>query len=208
MRILLGTSNPGKVQEASDALAGLALELLLPQTLALAVQPEETGSTYAENALLKARAFRRASGGIPTMAEDAGIVVAALAGQLGIHTRRWGLGPAVSDAEWIAHFLARMRGVTDRGAAFHSAVAFIDEEGAEHIFEGCCAGEITATLEAHFRPGLPFDGCFRPAGFDRAYGALTLAEKNTISHRGAALRKFRAFLAERLLDVPSPGTSP
>lgn len=132
------------------------------------------------------------------MAEDAGIIVAALAGELGIHTRRWGLGPAVSDAEWIAHFLIHMGGVADRRATFHSAVAFIDEDGTEHTFEGRCEGEITALLEAPFRPGLPFDGCFRPASFDRAYGALTLAEKNTISHRGGALRKFRTFLVERL----------
>lgn len=201
MKLLLGTSNPGKVQEAADALAGLALELLTPQMLALAMQPEETGSTYAENALIKARTFHRASGRIPTMAEDAGIFVAALAGELGIHTRRWGLGPSVSDAEWIAHFLTRMDGIADRRATFHSAVAFIDHNGAEHTFDGCCEGEITALLEAPFRPGLPFDGCFRPAGFDRAYGALTLAEKNIISHRGAALRKFRTFLLERL---PSP----
>lgn len=198
MKLLLGTSNPGKVQEAAEALEGLALELLTPRMLALAVQPEETGNTYAENALHKARTFRRASGGIPTMAEDAGIAVAALAGELGIHTRRWGLGPSVSDAEWIVHFLARMDGIADRRATFHSAVAFIDEEDTEYIFEGCCAGEITASLEAPFRPGLPFDGCFRPAGFDRAYGALTLAEKNVVSHRGTALRKFRTFLFERL----------
>lgn len=198
MRILLGTSNPGKVQEVADALGGLAVELVTPNRLGLAVQPEETGNTYAENALIKARAFHVASGGLPTMAEDAGIIVAALKGELGIHTRRWGLGSAVSDAEWIAHFLARMCGVTDRSAAFHSAVAFINEDDAEHVFEGHCAGEITATLEAQFRPGLPFDGCFRPASFDRAYGALSLAEKNVISHRGAALRKFRTFFVERL----------
>lgn len=208
MRILLGTSNPGKVQEVADALGGLAVELVTPNLLGLAVHPEETGNTYAENALIKARAFYAASGGLPTVAEDAGIIVAALEGELGIHTRRWGLGPSASDTEWIAHFLARMRGVTDRHAAFHSAIAFICERGTEYTFDGCCEGEITMTLETPFRPGLPFDGCFRPAGFPRAYGALSLAEKNVISHRGTALRKFRTFLATRLLDVPSTGISP
>ncbi len=179
----------------ADALGGLAVELVTPNLLGIAVHPEETGNTYAENALIKARAFHAASGGLPTVAEDAGIIVAALEGELGVHTRRWGLGPSVSDAEWIAHFLARMRGVTDRSAAFHSAIAFICEKGMEHTFDGCCKGDIALSLEAPFRPGLPFDGCFRPVGFPGVYGALSLAEKNVISHRGSALRKFRVYLA-------------
>ena len=198
MRLLIGTNNVGKVDEVCAALDGLPLEMITPATIGLRINPDEIGCTYTENALIKARAFHAASGGLPTVAEDAGIIVAALEGELGIYTRRWGLGPSVSDAEWIAHFLERMRGVTDRSASFHSAIAFICERGMEHAFDGCCEGDITLSLEAPFRPGLPFDGCFRPTGFPRAYGALSLAEKNVISHRGAALQQFRAFLATRL----------
>lgn len=198
MRLLIGTNNAGKVDEVRAALDGLPLQIITPSTIGMRISPDEIGNTYTENALIKARTFHTASGGLPTVAEDAGIIVTALKGELGIHTRRWGLGPSVSDTEWIAHFLTRMRGVTDRSATFHSAIAFICEGGTEHTFDGCCEGDITLSLEAPFRPGLPFDGCFRPAGFPRVYGALSLTEKNVISHRGGALQKFRAFLTARL----------
>lgn len=202
MKLLIGTNNVGKVDEIRSVLDGLGLHLITPLELNLQINPDETGTTYAENALIKARAFFAQSHRTPTVTEDAGVDVSSLPGELGVHTRRWGAGPLASDAEWIAHFLDRMNGVTDRSAIFHSAVAFIDAKGHEMVFEGHCEGTITENLETTFPVGLPFEGCFRPHGFNTVYGALSRDEKNRVSHRGKALQKFSTFLAQRLQYYP------
>ena len=92
MQLLIGTNNKGKHIEISEVLGELDLELLSPADLQIEIDPEETGSTYAENALLKARHFFEHGGSVPTIADDSGIVVEALQGEMGIHTRRWGAG--------------------------------------------------------------------------------------------------------------------
>lgn len=196
MKLLIGTNNVGKVDEIRSVLHGLGLHLITPLELSLQINPDETGTTYTENALIKARAFFAQSHRTPTVTEDAGIDVSSLPGELGVHTRRWGAGPLASDTEWIAHFLDRMHGVTDRGATFHSAVAFIDADGNEMVFEGRCEGTITENLETAFPVGLPFEGCFRPHGFNTVYGALSRDEKNCVSHRGKALMGLRQYLLE------------
>src|SRR3989344_4011024 len=93
MRLLLGTNNRGKVIEITEVLRDLPLEILTLRDLKITSAPEETGASYEENALLKARFFHGASNQTPTIADDSGIVVEALAGELGMHTRRRGAGP-------------------------------------------------------------------------------------------------------------------
>lgn len=197
MNLLIGTNNAGKINEVHALLHDLPVNVVTPLELHLQINPDETGNTYAENALIKARDFFTHSHGLPTVTEDAGIVVDALPGELGIHTRRWGLGPSVTDHEWITYFLQRMDGLQNRRATFFSVVAFLDADSKEHLFEGKCAGTITETLETEIPLGLPFDACFRPDGFDIVYGALTREEKNSISHRGKALMGFRHYLLEQ-----------
>lgn len=197
MKLLIGTNNPGKVREVHECIAHLPVTIVTPENMGISGKPEEDGVTFAENALRKARYFSH-NALLPTIADDSGILVNALPGELGVTTRRWGLGPDVSDQEWIAYFLQKMRGVTDRRATFHSVIAFIDGEKQEHLFEGRCDGVITETLEAEVPLGLPFDACFRPNSFDVVYGALTRTQKNAISHRGTALQKFCTFLTTRL----------
>ena len=147
MKLLIGTNNAGKIDEFCSVLHDLNIHLVSPATIGITINPNETGGTYAENALLKAHAFFRHSHGIPTVTEDAGIDVYSLPGELGVHTRRWGAGPSASDDAWIAYFLDRMKGITDRRATFYSAVAFLDAGGHEKVFEGHCEGTITETLE-------------------------------------------------------------
>lgn len=197
VRLLIGTNNPGKVQEVRECIAHLPVELVTPDYMGITGTPKEDGVTFTENALRKAQYFYHNTL-LPTIADDSGILVNALPGELGVTTRRWGLGPDVSDQEWIAYFLKKMLGVTDRRATFHSVIAFIDGEKQEHLFEGRCDGVITETLETEVPLGLPFDALFRPDSVDVVYGALTRTQKNAISHRGTALQKFCIFLATRL----------
>ena len=198
MRLLLATSNLGKVQEMREALDGLGLEFLTLQDVPSIGQPEETGKTFAENAALKARHY--SSAGHPTVADDSGIIVEALKDELGLHTRRWGAGPQATDAEWIEHFLQRMKKERNKRATFICTIAHSDSEGQLHLFEGTCDGTITDDLEADYLPGLPISACFRPDGEDRVFSALNVEQKNRTSHRGRALQQLRGHLQKNRLS--------
>jgi len=193
MRLFVASQNKGKLMEIGEVLRGLPLALVHPGTLGIADAPDEDGSTFAENALLKARWGVTVSR-LPSIGDDSGIEVAALPGELGVKTRRWGAGPLASDEEWIAHFLSRMKNEENRDARFVCTIGYVDADGAEHTFEGVCRGTITRELEADYLPGLPFSACFRPEGCDRVFSALTIEQKNRTSHRGRALHALREFL--------------
>lgn len=193
MQLLIGSQNKGKHIEITEALAGLNLELLTPADLSITIDPEETGTSYAENALLKAKHFFE-HGGVPTIADDSGIIVEALKGELGVYTRRWGAGAAATDEEWIAYFLERMQQEDNRRACFVCNLAYIDEQGSHTIFEGKCEGSITPELEADYLPGLPISACFKPDGYDLVYSAMTREQKHQVSHRGRAVEQFYAHL--------------
>lgn len=194
MKLLIGTGNKGKFLDMQSAFADLSLELLQPADLGINNEPEETGTTFTENALQKARFFFERSQGIPTLSDDSGILVEALQNELGIHTRRWGAGKQASDAEWIDYFLKRMSAEQNKRARFVCSLCYIDAEGIEHIFDGVCDGVITETLEADYLPGLPIAACFKPDGADSVYAAMGLEGKNQWSHRGRAMQKFIDFL--------------
>lgn len=196
MKLLLATTNAGKLTEMREALDGLGLELLDVSDVKTVGEPQETGTTFAENAAQKAHHYF-AETGLPTVADDSGIHVEALEGELGIHTRRWGAGPQASDAEWIAHFLERMKKEKNKRAQFVCTIAHVDREGRLQLFDGTCEGVITDALEADYLPGLPISACFRPDGEEYVFSALNLEQKNRTSHRGQALKRFRKFLETR-----------
>lgn len=195
MKLLIGTSNNGKIQEIRDALVSLPITILTPEDIGITISPEERGMTYADNALQKSR-FYHAHSELPTLADDSGIIVDALKNELGIHTRRWGKGPNATDKEWVQFFLERMRAEKVGTAHFHCALCYIDGKGTEHTFEGNCDGVITDELEADYLPGLPISACFKPNGYDRVFSALSVEEKNAVSHRGRALQAFAQYLSE------------
>ncbi|TSC78911.1 MAG: dITP/XTP pyrophosphatase [Candidatus Peregrinibacteria bacterium Gr01-1014_25] len=206
MELLLATTNSGKAVEMRSALLGLPLGLRDLSMFPSIPRADESGATFSANAAAKAFHYHGHTR-LPTVADDSGIIVEALANELGIHTRRWGAGEAATDAEWIAHFLKRMEREANRRARFVCALAFIDDAGRTHHFEGVCDGEITATLEAPIHPGLPLSSCFRPDSHVAVYSALKPEQKNSTSHRGKALLAFRAFLEETLLKPSAPITT-
>ncbi len=194
MQLLLATTNPGKVTEIREALTGVAVDTLALQELSsIPDAPHESGETFAENAALKALYYFKTTG-LPSLADDSGIIVEALQDELGIHTRRWGAGPQATDQQWIEYFLKRMRGEKNKRARFVCSLAYIDPRGQAHTFEGICEGMITDELEAEYLPGLPLSACFKPDGYKRVFSGLSLEQKNSTSHRGRALEHFRSFL--------------
>lgn len=196
MNLLLATTNKGKATEIREALAGLTIEIVLPTDLTPPIEmPEETGTTFRDNAMKKAQ-FCYDQSFIPTLADDSGIIVEAMRDELGIHTRRWGPGKDATDEVWIKAFLERMAMEENRCATFVCVLAYVDASGRIHTFEGKSEGVITSSIEAPYLPGLPLSGCFKPNGYERVFSALSIEQKNSTSHRGRALMAFRKFLAQ------------
>lgn len=179
MRVVVATGNAGKVREIADALSELGWQLEGLNGLSL---PEETGTTYEENAALKACAAALAKG-LPALADDSGLEVAALDGQPGVYSARFGNRP--NDTERNLYLLEKLRGVQDRRAKFVSVVMLAYPDGHVETYRG----ELTGTLLEGPRGenGFGYDPLFVPDGETRTLAEMTVAEKRAISHRGRAL---------------------
>ncbi len=191
-RLVIATSNPGKFNEIMEVMDGVSLEVLSSGALGLNNDVNEDGETYEENALKKVRHYFTQTG-LLTLAEDSGIQVDALAGELGVKTRRWGAGESASDEEWISYFLEALKDVPEskRTARFICCAALMDEKGDVRLYKGVTEGRITRELQAPIYKGLPISSCFVPDGFEKVYAALGIAEKNKVSHRGKAMHAVR-----------------
>lgn len=196
MRLLLATHNQGKRREWRALLDGLDVELLLPDDLGLHDDVEETGETYTENALLKARALAAASG-LPTLADDSGLEVDALEGAPGVRSARYHLG---ADEVRYRALLKALDGVPleQRGARFRCIAALVipkEADGArEYITEGVCEGVIS--FEPRGEAGFGYDPVFYLFEYSCTMAQLTEAEKNRISHRARAAQAMRPILEE------------
>jgi len=193
--LLIATKNPGKYREIVEVFDGADLKTVFLGDLNLGdADFVEDGETFQENAFKKASYYARKTKML-TLAEDSGILVDALKGELGVKTRRWGAGECASDQEWIDFFLRKMEEVPDekRGASFVCAACVVDGNNVQ-IFIGETSGKITKKLETPILKGLPLSSCFKPDGIDKVYAALSAEEKNKISHRGKAISKAKEFL--------------
>lgn len=187
--LLLASQNAGKRAELSRMLAGVAITLRAPEDYGIEQQSiAETGTTFAENARLKAVASAR-DAGIPALADDSGLCVSALAGAPGVHTARFG-GAGLTDGERRQLLLSRLAALgreTERSAEFCCAVCVADPSGAIlGESEGRCSGHIA--LSDQTGPyGFGYDPLFIPAGFGQSFAQLPDAVKDRISHRGRAI---------------------
>jgi XTP/dITP diphosphohydrolase len=195
VKLLIATNNPGKVREYQELLEDLpvAFEITYPVQEGLALEVEESGETFEENARLKALAFAQASG-LLTLADDSGLEVDALDGAPGVRSARYA-GPGASDVDRYRKLLGELAGVpaTQRSARFRCVVALAQPDGQIHTTDGSCEGEIG--YEPRGVHGFGYDPVFVVEG----YGGRTMAElspeiKNQISHRGRALAAIRATL--------------
>ena len=187
---MLATRNAHKLRELGALLAPHQLETL-PADVEL---PPETGSTFSENALIKAEAAAQATGRA-AIADDSGIVVEALRGAPGIHSARYA-GTGATDEQNLAKLLEEVGGQDDRRVAYVCAIALVGEDGSETMFEGRCEG--TLASEPRGSGGFGYDPAFVPDDTgpddDRTMAELSPAEKHAISHRGRAARKLASQL--------------
>jgi len=191
-RVVLATLNPGKVRELAQLLGDLPIELVSLADVPGASLPPETGTTYVENALIKARAARQLTGHA-ALGDDSGLEVDALDGAPGLHSARFG-GPGLDDRGRRSLLLERLRAVPagERTARFRCVIALIDEHGGERTVEGVAEGEIAPAPRGD--GGFGYDPVFFFPPLGRTFGELTDREKERVSHRGLAARAARRLL--------------
>ncbi|HZJ09731.1 MAG TPA: RdgB/HAM1 family non-canonical purine NTP pyrophosphatase [Trueperaceae bacterium] len=188
LKLVVATSNMGKLAEFKDALSRLDLVLLSLADTGIESLPAETGASYEENALLKA-GFVALRTGLPALADDSGLEVDALGGAPGVYSARFG-GPGLSDGERMAHLLGQLRQVpaTARGAGFKCVVVLATPGGEIASFAGETRGELTAGPRGE--GGFGYDPIFRSRELGKTFAEASLAEKRGVSHRGRALASF------------------
>ena len=190
MKLALATNNQHKIQEMRAILGDSFEELLSLKELGIDVDVEETGSTLEENALLKAREITRLSG-MPSLADDTGLMVDALSGAPGVYSARYA-GEAHDDKANRELLLKNLSTATDRSAHFSTVIAVCYPDGKYLLAEGRVEGKIG--FEERGNGGFGYDSLFISDELGKTFAEATAEEKNSVSHRGRALRAMLAKL--------------
>ena len=191
-RLLIATNNAGKLREYRLLLKGVPFALVSPAEAGVALDIEETGATFEENARLKAQAFARASG-LLTLADDSGLEVDELGGEPGAMSHRYA-GENATDADRVRYLLGKLQGVPPekRAARFRCVIAIARPDGRVETCSGECAGVIA--LEPRGEHGFGYDPVFFLPELGKTMAELPADVKNRISHRARAAEKARAVL--------------
>ena len=184
-RIVVATHNPGKLTEIQDLLRPLGLEAISAGSLGLP-EPEETGLTFAANAIIKAEASATASG-LPALSDDSGLCVAALDGAPGIYSARWA-GPSKDFSLAMEKVEEALTGKANRAAHFICALCLAFPDGRHQVFEGRVDG--TLVWPPRGTRGFGYDPMFFPEGESLTFGEMEPQEKHAMSHRARAFRLF------------------
>ncbi len=191
MILCFATNNAHKLQEVASALGG-AFELKTLADVGCVEELPETGRTLEANSRQKA-GYLHQHYGVPCFADDSGLEVSALGGEPGVDSAHYA-GPQRSHTDNIALLLRNLAGKTDRSARFRTVFTLI-LNGGIHQFEGEVRGRVIEAPRG--TGGFGYDPVFVPDGHDRTFAELSLAEKNTLSHRARALEKMKAYLEKR-----------
>lgn len=193
-KLLLATGNRDKLKELKDLLEDIPLQIVVLKDLGLELDAKETGSTYRENAVIKALSGARASG-LLTLADDSGLEVEALGGEPGVRSARYA-GEKASNEDRIKLLLSRMEGVPreKRNASFQNVIALVKPDGNIVTFTGICKGVIA--LEPAGNEGFGYDPVFFFPGLKKTMAELNMEEKNKLSHRAMAIRKAKKWLLQ------------
>lgn len=188
-QLQVATGNAHKLSEIRSLL-GPEWEVVGLSDLGIEEDIPETENTLEGNALLKARYLYERTGQA-VCAEDTGLEIRALGGEPGVRSARYAGDARRSDAN-MDLVLSRMRGISDRSARFRTVIAFLDDSGRSHLFEGVCEGSLREQRAG--TGGFGYDPIFQPEGYTQTFAELSTDQKNAISHRGRAVRAFIDFL--------------
>lgn len=192
MTIAIATHNAKKGREMLALLMAVGFDAKTLTDLGVTHEPEETGETFLENARIKAYEALRATG-LPSIADDSGLCVDALGGAPGIFSARF--GGFSTDAERNAHLLRLMDGIRNRSCFFHCSAVLVYPDGREIVAEGRCGGQLLNSQRGE--NGFGYDPLFFLPEFGKTIAELTPAQKDSISHRGIAMRKLCCLMGEK-----------
>ena len=197
MKLVVATTNPGKLREIKSILAGAPVELVGLEAFPQIPEPEETGRTFAENARLKALYYANATG-LPSVADDSGLEIAELGNAPGVHSARWyGTDYNVKFAKIYQRL--QERGVATSAARFVCHVALAERGRIVHETTGAIEGLIAPTPKG--TNGFGYDPIFYYPPFSATLAELDLDRKATVSHRGKAFLALRAYLVEEIAEL-------
>lgn len=196
-KLLIATTNRGKREEIVDLLSSLDLDLVFPDQLGSELEVEETGTTYAQNALLKARAYAQKYA-LPVLADDTGLEVDALDGRPGLHSARYLPIPGATDADRRHELVAELSIMPHPWKArFVCVVAVVLPDGEEFLASGAVDGEIQP--EERGEGGFGYDRLFFISEPGKTMAELTMEEKNSISHRARAVKAVLPYLLDHVI---------
>ena len=195
--LLIASGNPGKLREITAILSPLEIELLSTRDIGLDITVQETGTTYGENALLKALAYQKASG-LPVLADDSGLEVEVLGGKPGVHSARFSPKENANDADRRAHLLSQVQGKPQPWKAHFHCIAILAMHNGEWIETiGRCDGVIVP--EERGDGGFGYDPVFYIPEYGATMAELPPEVKNRISHRAKAMTAMLPFIKARLI---------
>ncbi len=191
MDIIVATNNQGKVKEIKSMLS--PHNVMSQGEAGINIEVEETGDTFEENAFLKARALKKYTDSAIIIADDSGLMVDYLNGEPGVYSARYA-GENTTPEQGMEKLLKNLDGVPFEGrtAHFKTVVALIMPDGSEYSFDGTCDGYITNIKKGD--NGFGYDPIFYYPPFSKTFAELTEDEKNSVSHRGAALKKLDEYI--------------
>ena len=194
MKLVIATANEGKVAEFWEMLADLNVEIISAKEMGVTSFPEETGSSYQENALIKANHVALQTQSF-ALGDDSGLEVDALEGAPGLYSARF--GGDLSPSERITHLLEKLRGVPqgERGARFVCSLVLSSPKGDTHAFEGVCEGEILQKPRGE--SGFGYDPVFYSYDLNKSFSEATREEKRRVSHRGRAVERLLEWAKEK-----------
>lgn len=189
--IILASNNKNKLKEIKEKLNPFGIDVISQKEAGYDIEVEETGTTFVENATLKAETIFKVSQN-PVISDDSGLEVDALNGEPGVYSARYA-GENATDEDRINKILNLMKDITDdtkRTARFKCAICYIDSNGSKHIFEQVCEGMIAK--EVHGNNGFGYDPIFMVG--EKSFAELSSEDKNKISHRGKAVKELVDYL--------------
>lgn len=194
MKAVLASHNKKKIAELREILSEIGVEVVSQEELGLNLEPEENGTTFEENSAIKAKAIMQEAG-IAAIADDSGLVVDALNGEPGVYSARYG-GPDLDDTGRWKLLLKNMEGKTNRACRFVCVVTCAFPDGSILSTRGECEGVVADGPSGE--GGFGYDPIFYLPEWGKSMAELTAQEKNGISHRGQALKKFKTELEKKL----------
>jgi len=193
-KIIIATGNSNKVREFKEMLVPLGFEVLSLKDLDITLDVEETGKTFEENSLIKAHYVSSLIKDVPVIADDSGLEIHALDNFPGIYSARFMEGRPYS--EKCLEIIKRLTNETDRSANFTSAISLVNYKNEEKVFIGKTYGVIDKQIEGE--NGFGYDPIFISDDLHKSFGLYTSEEKNSVSHRGRALKQLLEYLSSNL----------